>query len=124
MLENLDVVRMAQAMARHAGQRQAVVAQNVAHADTPGYKARDLVPFAEAFQPEVAQRATRPGHFNGSRDQVWESQALELPASANGNSVSLETELLRSVEVKRQHDRALAVYQHTLGILRNAIGGR
>jgi flagellar basal-body rod protein FlgB len=45
-------------------------------------------------------------------------------ADPNGNSVALETEMLRAVDVKRQHDRALAIYKSSLTVLRTAIGRR
>ena len=45
MFEKLELTRMAQALAAHAGARMAVIAQNVANADTPGYKAKDLPDF-------------------------------------------------------------------------------
>ena len=124
MFENLDVMRMAQSMARHAGIRQAVVAENIAHADTPGYKARDIADFSANYEAPGTMRATRPTHLNGTQDMSWEPFELDLPASGNGNSVSLETEMFRSVEIKRHHDRALAVYQHSMEILRTSLGRR
>ena len=68
MFENLDVFKMSSAMAQHAGQRQAVIAQNVANADTPGFIARDIPDFQSFYaSPDDAghQRATRAGHLNG-----------------------------------------------------------
>ena len=124
MFENLDVMRMAQSMARHAGIRQAVVAENIAHADTPGYKARDIPEFSATYDAGSAMKATRPTHIHGNPGESWEPFELDLPASGNGNSVSLETEMFRSVEVKRHHDRALAVYQHSMEILRTSLGRR
>ena len=62
MFDNLEVLQMSQAMARHAGARQAIAARNLAHADTPGYKARDLVAFPQLVLQQQAQfglRATR-----------------------------------------------------------------
>lgn len=129
MFENLHVFRMARAMAVHAGSRQAVVAQNIANADTPGYAAREITPFAqllEADQPRFAMRATRPQHLNGAPD----SRAPDIRerrgagAAPNGNSVSLETEMVAAADIKRQHDRALAIYKSSLGILRAAVGRR
>ena len=64
MFEKLELTRMAQSLAAHAGARMALVAQNVAHADTPGYRARDLPAFADVYDgAETALRATRPGHI-------------------------------------------------------------
>ncbi|MEM7295061.1 MAG: FlgB family protein [Pseudomonadota bacterium] len=124
MFEQLEVLSMAKSMARHAGTRQALVAENIAHADTPGYQARDLPNFSESYSQAVSLSATRPGHLGSWEERGLTPLPLDLPASANGNTVSLETELLRSVEVKRQHDRALDIYQHSLSLMRTALGRR
>jgi flagellar basal-body rod protein FlgB len=50
MYQNLSIFQAAGAMAKHAGARQAVVAQNVANADTPGYRAQTIAPFTEVFE--------------------------------------------------------------------------
>ena len=50
MFENLQIFRMAHAMAAHAGARQTVVARNMANADTPGYTAQDIAPFEAEFR--------------------------------------------------------------------------
>ena len=47
MFEKLEITRMAQALAAQSGSRMAVIAQNVANADTPGYKAKDVPAFAD-----------------------------------------------------------------------------
>lgn len=129
MFKNLDIFRMSHAMAVHAGTRQSVVAQNMANADTPGYAARDIKPFQALFDTELqgsSLRATRPTHLHGNVtqlqfDTVERRDGLKDP---NGNSVSLETEMLNAVDVKRQHDRALAIYKSGLGVLRSALGRR
>jgi|SRR6056297_928919 len=126
MFDNLDVFTLSHAMARHAGKRQAVVSQNMANADTPGYVARDVAPFSAHVSGEdaFAARATRPGHLFGAApgrdfEVMTDRSAARDP---NGNSVSLESEMLRGVEAKRQHDRALAIYKSGLTVLRTALG--
>lgn len=124
MFENLDLFQTSHAMARHAGQRQALVARNMANADTPRYQPRDLTPFEARVTAGAGMKATRPDHLHappgggGARIRTIESAAL----SPNGNGVSVEEEMLRAVDVKRQHDRALAVYRHTLTVLRSSLG--
>ncbi|WP_037228242.1 FlgB family protein [Roseobacter sp. GAI101] len=127
MFEQLDVFRMSSAMAIHAGQRQAIASQNVANSDTPGYVAKDIAAFETLYQSSrdgTVQRATRTGHLNGSVDgmQVTEPFEVRDEASPNGNAVSLETEMLRSLDAKRQHDRSLAIYKSALSVLRSTIG--
>ena len=127
MFEKLDVFRMSSAMAIHAGQRQAVVAQNVANADTPGYKARDIPEFKAIYEPGdtgLVQRASRNRHLHGGIDASPALSPFETrdEASPDGNTVSVETEMARGVEAKRQHDRALAIYKSALTVLRTTIG--
>lgn len=129
MFETLEIFRMAHAMARHAGARQAVVARNMAHADTPGYKAQDIEPFRDVYQRQTGTDgpfATRPGHLIGG-DTIGDIASVRdrtAVSDPNGNSVSLEAEMVRAVEVRRQHDQALAIYRSSLNMLRAAIGRR
>lgn len=126
MFEGIGTLRMAVASAVHAAGRQAVITANVANADTPGYQAGDLRPFAETYRsaPGLALRLTRPGHVEGHRpphvQDILPDRAAE--PSPNGNTVSLETELVRGASAKRQHDVSLAIYRTSLDILRASIG--
>ncbi|HGG04796.1 MAG TPA: FlgB family protein [Aliiroseovarius sp.] len=130
MFEKLGIFRMAQGLAEHAATRQSVIARNVANADTPGYRARDLTSFSESYRTEKmgALAATRPGHVLPG-EQVQESPAAKLAVrsgamSPNGNSVSLETEMMMAAEVQQAHQLALSVYQSSLNILRTSLGRR
>ena len=63
---NLNILRLASGLAAHASSRQQVVAENIAHADTPGYRARDVAEFSESLRggtPAFAAKVTRPGHL-------------------------------------------------------------
>ena len=124
MFEKLELTRMAQALAAHAGARMSVIAQNVAHADTPGYKAQDLPAFDKVFAAKAPEmRATRPGHLHGGS-----GSAALIPERApgqeapNGNTVSLEGEMVKSVETRQSHEMALAVYRATSDVIRASLG--
>ncbi|OUS33723.1 flagellar basal body rod protein FlgB [Rhodobacterales bacterium 56_14_T64] len=127
MFTELNVFKLANAMATHAGARQALVSQNVANADTPGYHAKDIKPFAEVFDDNAQQgdmRASRRNHLNGSSDQglSWTVSTSDAGTDPNNNSVSVETEILKGVEVKRQHDKALAIYKSSMNVIRASLG--
>lgn len=127
MFTDLNVFRTAHAMAVHAGQRQAIVAQNMANADTPGYRARDIAPFAQTLKGDASSggmRTSRARHLNGASGAglMWETTTPKAAADPNGNTVSIETEMLRAVDTKRQHDRALAIYKSSLKLLRTSLG--
>lgn len=123
MYERLGIFGLAQSMAQHASDRQKVVAQNVANADTPGYKARDLTPFSPQEPAGFSLRRTSSLHVSGPETQQnWRSFELNTPMDPNGNSVTLEDEVLRSVEASRAHNRAVTIYQTSLQILRTSLG--
>lgn len=134
MFDQLDVVRMAGGLARHAAARQAAVARNMANLNTPGYKQVDVPRFAEAYaaraggQAQSAQtlRATRPGHarFATAYAPPAPREVADARQSPNGNSVSLETEIVKAAELRQDHEMALSVYRSTLTVLRASIGGR
>lgn len=129
MFEKPQVLAVASALAAHATTRQAAIARNVANADTPGYKAMDAGDFAETFESTQSSglRRTRAGHMapdvpTGAQTLAARSGAGHL--SPNGNSVSLETEMVNAAEVRKEHDIALAVYRKSLDILRASLGRR
>ncbi|MFZ5963529.1 FlgB family protein [Thalassococcus sp. BH17M4-6] len=126
MFQNLDILKTAMAMARHAGFQQAQSAQNIANADTPGYRAATVIAFADLVRDRdgvTGQRATRTGHLHGRADATAVPVSLSRSAQdPNGNTVSVETEMVIAVDAKRQHDRALAIYRSGLNILRASIG--
>lgn len=124
MFEKLELTRMAQDLAAHAGARMGVIAQNMAHADTPGYRARDVAGFAEVWAEKgAALAATRPGHLTGAPGPAaFEALVASAPAAPNGNSVSLETEMVKSAEARQEHEMALAIYRATSDVIRAALG--
>ena len=126
MFEKLEITRMAQALASHAGARMGVIARNIANADTPGFKAQDMPDFAKAYAAQSQgedMRVTRARHF-GAGEIVAESIAQDRRGAAapNGNSVSLEGEMVMAVEARQQHDMALAIYRSSSDIIRISLG--
>ena len=125
MFENLDVFKISSTMAVHAGSRQALIAQNVANVDTPGYLAKELPAFETSYEMTdfAVQRATRSGHLNGAIGPSEGVPFVERTApSPDGNTVSIEDQMLKATETVRQHDRALAIYKSALGVLRSSLG--
>jgi len=121
MFENLQIIRMAHAQASHAAARQSVITRNVANADTPGYRAGDVEQFQSYFQRLQSENS----HGTGTRVQSGPRLVTLAPGGAlspNGNTVSLETEMMRAVEARHHHDMALSIYRSASNILRTSIG--
>ena len=129
MSPDLTLLRLSSQLAAHSAARQTVITENIAHADTPGYRARDLPDFAETLRegPGISARTSRPGHIDFGADANG-FEATEVAAfgaeTPNGNSVSLEDQMIRGAEIRQSHDLALGVYRKTMDILRTSLGQR
>ena len=96
------------------------MSENIAHADTPGYRARDIADFAAIVderpglqRPDDAGRGTSPS----APTRAASSRARRRRSARrrpNGNSVSLEDQMMRAAEVRQEHDLALGVYAKSL----------
>jgi flagellar basal-body rod protein FlgB len=122
-------------------ERQKVVAQNVANGDTPGYQPRDLKPFtfqasldaqttapvyrgngaAPAGRP-VQMLATSAGHLAPSKpvSQFRSPQGPDSETTLDGNSVTLEDQMLKMTDARMNYDAAVSFYQRSMSMLRTA----
>lgn len=128
---DIALLKLAGALASHSATRQGLIAENLANADTPGYRARDLQDFSEFLSGAKAQashmRANRPEHFGAGTNAMpyrIEETSLFGAESPNGNTVSLDDQMMRSAQVKIDHDLALGIYSKSLQILRLGLGRR
>lgn len=107
--------------------RQRVVAQNVANANTPGYKTADLKPFDATLQSVSLQlAATSPKHF------VADESHAPVPVSENadnievyysGNDVSEEQEMAKAGAVSRAYALNTSVVKAFNGMVLQAAKG-
>jgi flagellar basal-body rod protein FlgB len=129
MLGGMLVFALSAARLAHASQRNAVIARNVAHADTPGFRAQDVAAFDLGHMvadPAAQPTATRPGHAVGrsplARPEVAVSEAPATDESPNGNTVSLEEQMVLAAETRGNFELAATLYAKHLSMLRTAIG--
>ncbi len=90
------------------------ISENIANSDTPGFKAKDIEPFSDAFA-----RAQRTGEVEFRVEPITTGAP-----SPNGNTVSLEDQMARSSGALRDHETAMAVYSKAMTMLRTSIGRR
>ncbi|MBS3940193.1 MAG: flagellar biosynthesis protein FlgB [Actinobacteria bacterium] len=95
--------------------RGTVRANNVANAETPGYRAQ-TVDFESSLR--TALRRGEPATAT--------AQTVATPSvvDARGNSVDLETELIQGMKDSLQRDAMITAFNYKTGQLRVAIGGR
>ncbi len=114
-------------------QRQTVLAQNVANADTPDYRPRDVKPLkfdalvAEA-KPGLKLAATSGTHMDGTMPPTSpirsNKQRRVFETAPAGNAVVLEEQLAKVDRTELAHKLANTLYRKHLGFFRIAIGGR
>ena len=108
-------------------QRSETLASNVANADTPGYKAVDLAPFAPSTPASapLAVAATQPGHIgttpNGTSVAAQVVQSSLYGAKPNGNTVSLEEQMLKSADIANSFALASAAYAKGISLMKIGI---
>lgn len=109
----LFLFSLASQQAKWLAVRQATVSGNIANANTPGFKARDVQPFSDIYdKTKLTVATTAPGHLgfdpthirtvNVKRADSWE-------IVHSGNSVSIEREMMRASEINRQHSLNLGL---------------
>jgi flagellar basal-body rod protein FlgB len=111
-------------------QRQDVLSQNVANADTPGYVARDLKPldFEEALGQTTngaALMTTNTRHIAltpSHASQFEDHEAPDQESSPNGNSVALEAEMVKVSDTQAEFQAAANLYSKAMTMMKEAIG--
>jgi flagellar basal-body rod protein FlgB len=115
-----------------ASQRLELLAENVANADTPNYKARDI-DFNSVLQQadrasSVTLATTRKGHIQGAGGPGSRAEALyRVPdqPSLDGNTVDAQKESAAVAETSTRYQASLTFLDQRIRGLRAAItGGR
>lgn len=110
--------------------REKVLAENVANVNTPNYKASDLRPLdfrqeLASVQPKLQPVTTDPKHLTGTvpaRDVALETQTTEEARNLDGNTVSIEDEMLKVSQTAADYQLMTNLYRKQVGILKEAIG--
>jgi flagellar basal-body rod protein FlgB len=105
--------------------RQTVLAQNIANADTPHWRAQDVQPFAASLQQATVTLArTDPGHLAPATGpgSVFGAGALVSEQSPDGNSVAIDKELVKVADTDAVHELVTNLSKKYLGLVRTAIG--
>lgn len=121
-----DPMALAERRLHWSDRRLSVLAQNVANADTPGFRPRDITPFRRELEGELrlAMARTQPGHGMGNPLAAINARADRnaVEVAPDGNAVSLDREALRVAETETAHQLAMAVHRSFMGMFRLTLG--
>ena len=140
MTEAPGLMGLIQQRLSYLSQRQTVLAQNVANANTPGYKPKDLEPFSFA----AALRETKPAQSQLSSATLAVTNSAHIQAAAasaapagtqfatkkmkayevvpSGNAVTLEQQMSQVSQTAIEYNAFTGIMGRVRGWLRMALG--
>jgi flagellar basal-body rod protein FlgB len=131
-LRKLPIFAMMSKRMAWLAQRQQVLAQNIANADTPGYRPRDLKPlgFKELARSSLASlrpKVTHAAHIataSGAREtgfpQTVQKESVETTLS--GNAVVLEEQLMKASQTAMDYETTTNLYRKHISMIKDALG--
>lgn len=116
---------------RVRGQRQELLAANIANADTPGYKARDIN-FADTFKQALAGSAgglqtdtTNPAHIPATAShQNGVLYRAMIQGSVDGNTVDMDVERAQFADNALRYEASVNMISGQIKKLLSAIQGQ
>ena len=127
-ISDIPILSMLRTRMQWHQERQRVLAENVANADTPFYRARDLAPpnFESLVQRtgSLTMARTDPGHMGpaGGDSQFAEDRSSHYEIRPRGTAVSHEDEMLKLAGNQMDYDAAASIYTHSLSLIKTAVG--
>lgn len=110
--------------------RQGLLAENVANAETPGYRGRDLAQYDFAKRAKQMSSAslstvvTQPMHITASSEggQFAAQRMANFEVTPEGNGITLEDEMMKVTTNMMDYQAATSLYKKSVRILRVALG--
>jgi flagellar basal-body rod protein FlgB len=132
-ITDIPILSMLRTRLQWAQARQRVLAENVANADTPNYRGRDLAPLKFEAPTEVAAAPvsavsltrTGSGHIAGigqSNSPFRTESKGNTEVRPTGNAVNLEQEMMKVAANQMDYQAATALYTRSLSLIKTALG--
>jgi flagellar basal-body rod protein FlgB len=113
--------------------RQRVIAENVANADTPNYIAKDLsepdfgaMLRSRTARPVMTATQTNDGHMSGNGSSGGSASSYvrspDFETTPTGNSVVLEEQMIKAAENQMDYQTVTGLYAKSVGMLKIALG--
>ena len=131
-ISGLPILDMLRTKMQWHQERQRLLAENIANADTPHFRPLDLTPpnfdRRATAAPLVALQRTSAAHILGSSVSGSGRFQMARPGGSEtrpgGNAVSLEDEMLKVAENQMDHQAVSGLYAKSLGLVKLATGKR
>ena len=121
-----DIFSVAEQRLAWTGERQAVLARDIANISTPGFVAQDVAPFQTvlAGQTGVRLEQTDPGHMAGTIDAggAGRVQVRDAARTADKNAVRLEDQVTKVADTEAMYASVTAIYKKYMTMFDTALG--
>jgi flagellar basal-body rod protein FlgB len=126
-ITDIPILSMLRARMEWHQERQRVLAENVANADTPNYRPRDLAPpnFEQTLMnPSMALARTDPEHMAGDGDgsRFATDGNVSYEVRPSGNAVNHEDEMMKVASNQMDFDAVADLYSRSLALIKLAAG--
>jgi flagellar basal-body rod protein FlgB len=127
-ITDLPILSMLRERMEWHQERQRVLAENVANADTPNYRARDLAPPDFSHVLRVASLGldrTNPLHITGQGgggSEFTTDSSGRYQIRPRGNSVTHEDEMMKVASNQMDYEAVTSLYTRSLALIKIAIG--
>lgn len=131
---HINLFKLMKAKMAYHSERQAVLSQNIANIDTPGYDAQELkkVDFEKLAMVEahrLQMRATSPTHLSGSQGALnkrfkHEDQRKTYETTPVENNIVVEEQMSKIADNNSQYQMTTNLYRKTVDLFKIAIGNR
>ena len=120
---DIGLFRLAENRLNWVEQRQQVLAQNIANAYTPDFKARDLSPFQSSLAEQgVAVVRTDPAHLDAIHSPAAGKEQPGRGKSPDGNTVAMEEQLGKVADTASTQELVTNLYHKYQGMFRMVLG--
>lgn len=129
MIEGINLFETMSQKLDYLGVRHTLLAQNVANADTPGYKAQDLKSFSEALRTvkPAGMMATHNMHMVAEQGNTTyrEDRRVEgWEVEPSGNQISLEEQMIEAADSVSQYQLATQLMKKHVSMLKATLSTR
>jgi flagellar basal-body rod protein FlgB len=135
--EKLGLFQAMNAKMQYLDQRQKVISQNIANADTPSYQPKDLTKLdfgtvldkvsSQSSVPSVHLKSTNSGHIDfgsGGKDSKVMKQKISYEVAPDKNGVIMEEQMVKANDVQMNYGLMLNLYKSNMDMMRSSLGRR
>jgi len=132
--QNIGLLQALGAKMDYINQRQRLISQNIANADTPNYRPQDLTPvdFGKVLEKSIGEKSKTVRMETTDKWHLPPPGTVEKPDEKKqkktyevapvGNAVVMEEQLMKSSQNLVDYNMITSLYQKNMSLMKTALG--